>query len=158
MFSSWAGTCTAIGTASPQKPHIISLPFVRWNGPTTPTFLPRQQPLQASCIDHLTLWDPKHLTHQIGNTQTIPSVFLDHHGVLGRISLPILTSAAIAHPPIPTASKGTYIPVPHPGTYPRRMEIQSRGGFLHVHHDCTGHRLLSNGLNRVSNRTYLTGG
>ena len=53
---------------SPKTPHITSLPFVRWKGPKTPTFLPRQQPLQASCIDHLTLWDPNHITHQIGDT------------------------------------------------------------------------------------------
>ena len=103
--------------ASPKTPHITTLPFVRWNGPTTPTFLPRQQPLQASCIDHLTLCDPKHIIRQIGNTQNISSAFLDHHGVLGRMSLPIFISAAIA-PPQPTTSKGTYVPIPRPGTHP----------------------------------------
>jgi hypothetical protein len=86
---------------------------MRWNGPTTPTFLPRQQPLHASCIDHLTLLDPKHITHQIGNTQNIPSAFLDHHGVLRRISLAILTSAAIAPPnPQPPRVPMFQYPVP----------------------------------------------
>ena len=87
----WEGT-------SPKTPHITSLPFTRWKGPTTPAFQPRQQPNQASRIDHLTLWDPKNITHQIGVTQTIHSAFLDHHGVMGRISIPILTAAAIAPP------------------------------------------------------------
>ena len=45
---------------------------------------------------HLTLWDPTQITHQIGVTQTIHSAFLDHHGVLGKITIPILTTAAIA--------------------------------------------------------------
>ena len=76
--------------------HIPSL--LRWKGPKTSTFQPRQQPNQASCIDHLTLWDPKHISHQIGITQTIHSPFLDHHSVMGRISIPILTAAAIAPP------------------------------------------------------------
>ena len=89
----WDGT-------SPKTQHITSLPFVRWTGPTTPTFQPRHQPEQASCIDHLTIRNPTHVTQQIGNTQNLSSAFLDHHGVLGRISIPILTAEAVA-PPIP---------------------------------------------------------
>ena len=38
------------------------------------------------------------MIHQIGNTENIPSAFLDHHGVLGKISLPILTAEAIIPP------------------------------------------------------------
>ena len=57
---------------SPKTPHITSLPFERWKGPTTPTFQPHQQPNQASFIDHLTIWDPDHITQQIGVTQ--PSI------------------------------------------------------------------------------------
>ena len=89
----WEGT-------SPKTPLITSLPFKRWKGPTIPTFLPHQQPNQATCIDHLTIWDPDHITQQIGVTQPIHSAFLDHNGVMGRMFIPILTAEAVS-PPIP---------------------------------------------------------
>jgi len=54
-----------------------------------PTFAPRQRPLQESCIDHLTLWDPKGLSSQHADLETLPTAFLDHRGVLGTIQLPI---------------------------------------------------------------------
>ena len=56
----------------------------------TPTFLPLSKHEQASCIDHIAIWDPKGLTTQIGPTQTIATSFLDHNGVLGKASLPLL--------------------------------------------------------------------
>ena len=74
---------------SPKSLHISSLSYKRWNGLTTPTIQPRQRPDQSSCIDHLTIWDPRHIARQEDDTQTIPTSFLDHHGVLGRLHLPI---------------------------------------------------------------------
>ncbi len=54
-----------------------------------PTFTPHQRPLQGSCIDHLTLWDPKCISLQTEDTETLPTAFLDHHGVMGILQLPI---------------------------------------------------------------------
>ncbi len=48
--------------SSPKDEHIAALPYKRWRGPLLPTFTPHQRPLQESCIDHLTLWDPKGLS------------------------------------------------------------------------------------------------
>ena len=66
------------------------MPYHRWDGPSTPTFLPQSKPDQASYIDHLAIWDPKGLTIQIGPTQTIVTSFLDHNGVLGKTLIPLL--------------------------------------------------------------------
>jgi hypothetical protein len=63
-----------------------------------PTFQPRQRQDQSSCIDHLAIWDPSHIARQKGDTQTILLVFLDHHGILGRLHLPLLTAEDIAPP------------------------------------------------------------
>jgi hypothetical protein len=41
--------------SSPKDDHIAALPYKRWAGPMLPTFTPRQQPLQTSCIDYLTI-------------------------------------------------------------------------------------------------------
>jgi hypothetical protein len=60
----------------------------------TPTFLPPSRLDQASCIDHIAMWDPRKLTTQIGPTQTIATSFLDHNGVLGKVSLPLLIPPA----------------------------------------------------------------
>ena len=75
--------------------QITSLPYERWIGLTTPIFTPSQQLTQATCIDHLIMWDPHHVFRHARDTQTLPSAFLDHNGVLGRLQLPILTDAAI---------------------------------------------------------------
>ena len=41
---------------------IRTLPFRRWEGPVTPTFTPPSKLDQATCIDHLAIWDPIGLT------------------------------------------------------------------------------------------------
>jgi hypothetical protein len=64
----------------------------------TRTFQPRQRPDQSICIDHLTIWDPRHIARQEGDTHAIPTTFLDHHEDLGRLHLPILTAEDIARP------------------------------------------------------------
>ena len=76
-------------TTSPKDAHIAALPYHRWQGPMLPTFAPRQRPLQVSCIDHLTLWDPKGLSLQTGDVVTLQTAFLDHKGVMGSLQLPI---------------------------------------------------------------------
>ena len=60
--------------------------------------------------------------------------------------------------PQPATPTGTSVLVPHTGTYPGGMENQSRGGLLHAHHVCKGHRPLSKRLNRSTNRPHLNGG
>ena len=64
-----------------------------------PTFTPRQQPGQESCIDHLTIWDPRRISRQTENTVTVQTAFLDHLGVMGTLHLPIMTTEAL--PPSP---------------------------------------------------------
>jgi hypothetical protein len=83
---------------SPKYIHVAILPYKSWAGPTLPTFTPRQHPLHASCIDHLTIWDPRRISHQKEDTFTLPTAFPDHHGGLGSLSLPILTTAALTPP------------------------------------------------------------
>jgi hypothetical protein len=68
--------------------------YRRWEGPTTPTFIPQSRPDQSTCIDHIAIWDPKSLTTQNGPTQTIKISFLYHNGVLGTASLPLLVPPA----------------------------------------------------------------
>jgi hypothetical protein len=60
--------------------------------------MPPHQPGQATCIDHLTTWDPKHLADQIQGTTTLATSFLDHKGVFGTILIPILTEGVTATP------------------------------------------------------------
>ena len=91
MQGTWAGI-------SPTSIRISSLPYKKSNGSMTPTFQPCHRPDQSSCIDHLTIWDPRHIARQKGATQTIPSAFLNHHGLLGRVHLPILTAEDIVPP------------------------------------------------------------
>jgi hypothetical protein len=62
-----------------------------------PHIHPPSKPTQATCIDHLALWDPS----------TIPTSFLDHCGVMGRISLPILIPPT---QPIPRATPTQRVP------------------------------------------------
>jgi hypothetical protein len=69
--------------------NIRQLPYLRWEGPTTPTFLPPSKPEQAPCVDHLAIWDTLGLITQVGPKQAIATSFLDHNGVLGRASLPL---------------------------------------------------------------------
>ena len=60
-----------------------------WEGAETSTFIPPHHPGQATCIDHLTIWDPKHLADQIEGTTTLTTSFFDHKGVLGTIRIPV---------------------------------------------------------------------
>ena len=87
--------------------NIRGLPYARWEGPTTPTFLPPSKPDQASCINHITMWDPKGLATQSEPTQTIATSFLDHNGVLGKVSLPLLIPPAN---PIVTTARTPRVP------------------------------------------------
>ena len=63
-----------------------------------PTFTPRQQPLQASCIDHLTIWDPRRISPPTKDTISVQTAFLDHHGVMGTLHLPIPPPEALSPP------------------------------------------------------------
>jgi len=89
--------------SSPEDDHIAALPYKRWAGPMFPIFIPRQRPLHASCTNHLTLWDPKCISRQTEDTETIPTTFLVHHGVMGTLHLPIPSGmtlpSAMARPP-----------------------------------------------------------
>ena len=87
--------------------NIHKLPYARWEGPTSPTFKTQHRPEQTICIDHLAIWDPHKLAHQTGLTTTVESAFLDHNGVLGKISLPILIPPAT---PSPTAARPPRVP------------------------------------------------
>ena len=80
------------------------MPYRRWDGPTVPTFIPQSRPDQSTCIDHIAISDPKGLTTQAGPTQTIGTSFLDHSGVLGTTSIPLLI------PPAPAPTKSAITP------------------------------------------------
>jgi len=69
-------------SSMPKDAHVQSLPFLRWVGVETPTFTPPHQPNLATCIDHLTIWDPRHLADQIGGTISLRTSILDYKGVL----------------------------------------------------------------------------
>jgi hypothetical protein len=78
----------------PKDIHITALTYKRWAGPMLPTFTPRQYPLQASCIDHLTICDPKHIWCQTEDIVTVQTAFMDHEGVVGTLHLPIMSTEA----------------------------------------------------------------
>jgi hypothetical protein len=56
---------------NPKDDIIRKLQYQRWDGPSTPTFLPPSKHDHATCTDHLAIWDPHGLTNQIGPTQTV---------------------------------------------------------------------------------------
>jgi len=67
----------------------------------------------ATCIDHLTICDPRHLVDQIGGTTTLPTSFLDYKGVLGNTFIPVLTQEATAPPPTKKSRVHTFVfPIP----------------------------------------------
>jgi hypothetical protein len=70
-----------------------------WEGAEDTTFVPPLQPDTATCIDHLTIWDPRQLSTQIGDTTILSTSFFDHKGVPGIIHIPVLTEEVIAPPP-----------------------------------------------------------
>ena len=72
-----------------------------------PTFTPRQQPLQASCIDQLTIWYSKRMSRQTDDTLTVQTTFLDHQGVLGTLHLPIPPPEALP----PTLARPPRVPL-----------------------------------------------
>jgi hypothetical protein len=75
--------------------------------------MPPLQPGVATCIDHLTMWDPRQLSTQIGDITTLSTSFLDHKGVLGNIRIPVLTKEATAPPPPRTPRVPTLLfPIP----------------------------------------------
>jgi hypothetical protein len=82
-----------------------------------PTFTLRDQPLQESCIDHLTLCDPHRISRQMEDTVIVRTAFLDHHGILGTLHLRILTKEALT-PPFPRLPRvPNSIPIPDTGTH-----------------------------------------
>ena len=74
---------------NPKDAHIHTLPFSRWRGAENPTFVPPHLPGVATCIDHLTIWDPRHLSEQIVTPSPSPPL-LDHKGVMWTMHLPVL--------------------------------------------------------------------
>jgi hypothetical protein len=62
-------------SSTPNYANVHALPFLRWRGAKTPIFTLPHQPGVATCIDHLTMWDPRHLTEQIGDTITLSTSF-----------------------------------------------------------------------------------
>ena len=80
--------------------NIRNMPYRRWEGPTTPTFISQSRPGQYTCIDHIAIRDDEGLAIQNGPTQTIKVSFLDHCGVLGTASFPLLIPPAL----VPTKS------------------------------------------------------
>jgi len=121
---SHAQSCTALSLPTHNLPHHIRIPggdlqgnwtgpktkdanirklsHAKRKGPTSPTSKSRHITENTTCIDHLAIWDPHKLAHQIGPTTTVESALLDDNGVLGKISLPILIPPA---KPAPTATR-----------------------------------------------------
>ena len=87
LQGNWTGSDT-------KDANIRKLPHDRWKGPAFPTFKPQRIPEHATCTDHLAIWDPHNLSHQIGHTTTVESAFLKHNGILGKIFLLILIPPA----------------------------------------------------------------
>jgi len=137
----WEGT-------SLKDLHVASPPYMRWVGPTISTFTPRHQPSKTTCIYHLSIWDPQHMSRQVGDTQTLPSPFLDHNCVRDRIHLPILIAAAIATPPPRQTLASIDDPISHPGTHPIGMDVQGGGRLLDLH-------LTSKGYGHFPARLYV---
>jgi len=78
-----------------------------------PAYVPLLQPGVATCIDHLTMWDPRQLSTQIGDTTTLSTSFFYHKGALGTIRIPVLTVESTASPPPRTPRVPTLLfPVP----------------------------------------------
>jgi hypothetical protein len=63
--------------------HIQTLPFLRWKGAEDPTFVPTHLPGVATCIGHLAIWDPRHISEQTGDTITLPTSFWTIRGSWG---------------------------------------------------------------------------
>jgi hypothetical protein len=89
-----------------------------------PTFTPRQQPLQASCIDHLTIWDPERISRRTEDTTTVQTAFLDHHGVMGTLHLPIPPPEALS-PPLARSPRVPLFryPIPEPSLDGWKSEV-----------------------------------
>ncbi len=92
-----------------EDAHVYALPFLRWEGAKTPTFTHPHHPCTATCIDHLTVWDPRHLTNQIRKAITLLTPFLYHKGVLETILLSVLTEEATVPPPARTPRVVTFL-------------------------------------------------
>jgi hypothetical protein len=91
LHGGWTGS-------NSKDTQVQTVPFLRWKGAETPTFTPLYQPCLVTCIYHLAICDPRHLSDQIGDTVTLSASFLDYKGVLGTIHLPVLTEEAVALP------------------------------------------------------------
>jgi len=101
--------------------------------------MPPHQPGMAMYIDHLAIWDPRHLAYQIGGTITLTTSFLDHKGVLGTTytsSGPYQGSqCSSTH----QDTSGPYIHVPSPGRRHGNMTLQIGGGFRCRYRYIVGH-------------------
>ena len=133
--------------SSPNDTHVATLPYKRWVGLILPTFTPRQQPLQASC-HHLTIWGPQRISRQMVGAVTVRTAFLDHHGGLGTLHLPNLTTEALT-PPLARLSRVPLFLSSATGTHSRRMEIKGGGGLSNRHLPSKGHGSLNPGLPRT---------
>jgi hypothetical protein len=89
-------------SSNPKDANVQALPFSRCRRTETPTFTPPHQPSVATCIDHLAVRDPRHLSEQIGDIFTLSTSFLDLKEVLATLHIPVLTEEATAPPPTKT--------------------------------------------------------
>ena len=96
--SSWGGMHRGWEHSSPKDNNIAALPYKSRAGHMLPTFSPRQQPLQASCIDHRTRWDIRRISRQTEDIMTAQTAFLDYQGVMGTLNLPIPLPEALSPP------------------------------------------------------------
>ena len=114
---------------SAKDDNIRNMPYRRWEGPTTLTLVPQSRLDPFTCIDPLAIWDPKCLTTQNGPNQTITISFLDHNGVLGIASLPLLISSAHVHSRSAITSRVPIIKYPIPmhslATWKTRVAVES---------------------------------
>jgi hypothetical protein len=86
------------------------------------TFTPRQHPLHASCIDHITTWDPIRISRQTEEIIYGPN---RHFGPPGGHGYP--TPPDPAHggfvPPVGKTTQSPPLTVSHTGINSRRMKI-----------------------------------
>jgi hypothetical protein len=131
----WAGY-------NPEDSHVRTLPLLMWKGAETYIFTPPHQPGMATYIDNLSIWDPRHLSDQIGDTITLATSFLYHKGVLGIIHLPVFTEEATA-PPLARPPRVPTLMFPVPEHAMENMALQSSGRFIRRYRPLIGHCTLT---------------
>jgi hypothetical protein len=109
-----------------------------------PTFTPHQRLLHVSCIDHLTLWDPKCISLKTEDTETLSTAFLDHHGVMGTLQLPISSGTDLPSPDARPRRVPTFrflIPVHTLDGWKSKVAVDSHGDITLA--QAMGHSLLA---------------